>query len=164
MTITLPGEIRTCKDGFRALGEVYAESCAREDVVVEFDCAGLRFVDANLCAALGVVFEQIIANGKRIKIIGEIKQEVGEVLRCNNFLPWAIKSDNVTLTNAIAAVINVIPTITKVIAPAITKISADNAASKAIPIANGPDAAPIIPAINANKPTTATIATAAANI
>ena len=97
MTITLPGEIRTCKEGFRVLGEVYAESCEREDAVVEFDCAGLHFVDANLCAALGVVFEQISANGKHIKISGEIKQEVGEILRCNNFLSWAIKSDNIIL-------------------------------------------------------------------
>lgn len=97
MTITLPDEIRTCKDGFRALGEVYAESCGCEDAVVEIDCSMLRFVDANLCASLGVVFERIVAIGKRIKIIGEIKQEVSEILQCNNFLSWVRKSDNVTL-------------------------------------------------------------------
>ena len=96
MTITLPDEIRTCNDGFRALSEVYAESCGHEDGEVEFDCAGLRFVDANLCAALGVVFERIIDSGKRIKIAGKIKQEVSEILRCNNFLSWAITRDNIT--------------------------------------------------------------------
>ena len=93
MRVVLPGEIRTCHEGFRLLGDIYARSSGNDDAVVEFDCSELRFVDANLCAALGVIFDRLTNRGKRISIAGTIKQEVGEILAHNNFLSCAVKRE-----------------------------------------------------------------------
>lgn len=97
MTISLPDEIRTCRDGIRVLGKLCAECLRCDDTVVKFDCSELRFVDANLCAALGVVFKRLAYAGKSVGIAGEIKPEVREILTCNNFLSCAIHGEKTTL-------------------------------------------------------------------
>ena len=97
MIISLPEEIRTCREGFRTLGELCANCLGCDDTVVKFDCSEMRFVDANLCAALGVVFKRLASVGKSVGVVGEIKPEVREILTYNNFLSCAVYGEKTML-------------------------------------------------------------------
>lgn len=94
MTLFLPEEIRTSREGFKIFGDLFAQCCKSEDCEVELNGTKLKFLDANLCAVLGVVIKRLSDIGKRISLMGEIKTEVRDILHCNNFMSCAVYGDN----------------------------------------------------------------------
>lgn len=85
MEIYLPPNIKSNFDGYNYLSSLYKELINKYNENIVFDFNQVRFIEANLCAFLGSIFEALEQNNNTIKIIN-INSNVSNILRKNNFL------------------------------------------------------------------------------
>lgn len=93
MVFSFPREIRANCNGAKCLSDMSewfrrAERVC-DDVVV--DVSQVRWFDANLCAALGVLLARKNASGLRVHVIGDMHPALKSVLSNNGF--WGVEID-----------------------------------------------------------------------
>ena len=85
ITITISDEIRSEFHGYDVLVRLMSENKEIKDQEILVDLSNVSFIDANLCALIGVLFELLEFNGNTIKITN-INTKVETIFRKNEFL------------------------------------------------------------------------------
>lgn len=85
MTITIPNDIRSEFEGYNYIITWINKYKAIKDKKIIFDFGRVTFLEANLCALIGTIFEMLESNNNIINIIN-IQPQVETILRKNEFL------------------------------------------------------------------------------
>lgn len=85
MEIALPYYIRSEVPGLEALALLSSRILNHDDSDVVIDVRRLAWLDANLMTAIGVILAHARSLGKRIRIIGELKEEIMALMKLNLF-------------------------------------------------------------------------------
>ncbi|UUF14356.1 MULTISPECIES: hypothetical protein [Flavobacterium] len=85
MTITIPNDIRSEFEGYNYIISWLNKYNYVKNTEITFDFSRVTFLEANLCALIGTIFEMLEAKRNIIKIIN-IQPQVETILRKNEFL------------------------------------------------------------------------------
>ncbi|MBE8726960.1 ATP-binding protein [Flavobacterium hungaricum] len=85
MTITIPNDIRSEFEGYNYIITWINKYKNVKNTEIIFDFGRVTFLEANLCALIGTIFEMLESNNNIISIIN-IQPQVETILRKNEFL------------------------------------------------------------------------------
>ena len=94
MTLGLPAAIKTDAFGFRCIVDRYHAAKNGGEHRVGFDCSICRWIDANLCAALGVVVSSLRRSGLEVEAEGSVDNGLHAVVLENKFLQNSLWGKN----------------------------------------------------------------------
>lgn len=77
--------IRSDYEGYNYLCSLYGDLSSLSSSIIIFDFKNVTFLEANLCAFIGAIFETLENNNNRIKV-ENIQYNVSTILRKNKFL------------------------------------------------------------------------------
>jgi ATP-binding region, ATPase-like protein len=83
--IALIAQIKSNYEGYDYLCGLYNDLLPLRDENVIFDFSEVVFIEANLCALIGAVFEKLEDNGNKI-FLEHINSKISNILRKNEFL------------------------------------------------------------------------------
>lgn len=86
MIIELPSNIKSDYDGYNYLCTLFGNLRMHKYSNLVFDFKKVRFLEANLCAFIGAIFEVLEANKNSISITNINSTRVLNILRKNEFL------------------------------------------------------------------------------
>ena len=85
MEILLPYNIKSNFEGYDYLSSLYKDLIDKKSETIVFDFKEVRFIEANLCAFLGSIFEALEQNNNKLEVIN-MDSGISNILRKNNFL------------------------------------------------------------------------------
>ena len=85
MTITIPNDIKSEFDGYNYIITWINKYKNVENTIITIDFTRVTFLEANLCALIGTIFEMIGSKNNVIQIVN-IQKQVETILRKNEFL------------------------------------------------------------------------------
>ncbi|WP_163408318.1 ATP-binding protein [Flavobacterium ajazii] len=85
MTITIPNDIKSEFEGYDYIITWINKYKLIKNTGITFDFGRVTFLEANLCALIGTIFEMLESKNNQIKIIN-IQPQVETILRKNEFL------------------------------------------------------------------------------
>ena len=85
MEILLPYNIKSNFEGYDYLSSLYKDLINKKSETIVFDFKEVRFIEANLCAFLGSIFEALEQNNNKLEVIN-MDSGISNILRKNNFL------------------------------------------------------------------------------
>ena len=85
MIITIPNDIKSEFDGYNYIITWINKYKNVNNTTITFDFVRVTFLEANLCALIGTIFEIITCNNNKILVIN-IQRQVETILRKNEFL------------------------------------------------------------------------------
>ncbi len=85
MIITIPRDIKGEYDGYNYILTWLSQYKDVRNEKIEFDFQQVAFLEANLCALIGTIFEIIESRGNQISVV-KLQRQVETILRKNTFL------------------------------------------------------------------------------
>jgi len=85
MTIVISKDIRSNYDGYSFIINLINQYSQLQNTIITFDFKDIKFLEANLCAVIGVFFEILEKNGNKI-VVENFTTNVSTILRKNGFL------------------------------------------------------------------------------
>lgn len=85
MKIKIPNKITSELYGYNQIVRFINSASEIKNTTIELDFALVSFLEANLCAVLGVCFEILETNGNEVKLIN-LQPKVERIMRKNSFL------------------------------------------------------------------------------